>query len=219
MFDWLGRLLRGRWLEPRHTAVSRCRRESSQVLAASRTAQRKLEASIAFLAQAAADQETAYRQLEEQYLAKVNELKQCDDLLLKMSQVGYTEKTCSLVSLQRQLEKALPDMKAAVESGHRQRQAIQTTLQQLRSKLRYQHGMLRKLHQQSVFNRAEAARLDGEFAVRNASQHLEHAQQALLQQQDELQSLRCLSKDETATLLAAINRLENHSSSRHSTTK
>lgn len=219
MFEWLGQLLGGRWLKSRPTAVARCRRESSKALSASRTAHRKLEASIAFLAQAAVDQEMAYRQLEQQYLAKVNELKQCDDRLLKMSQVGYTSAIRSLVSRQRQLEQALPEMKAAVESGHRQRQAIQHTLQQLRNKLRHQRGMLRQLHQQSVFNRAEAARLDSESAVNSASHHLERAQQALLQQQDELQTFRRLSTDETAALLAAFDRLEYHSSSRRSSLK
>ncbi|MGK7912689.1 MAG: hypothetical protein AB4050_14615 [Synechococcus sp.] len=211
MFDWLGRLLGNRWLATGSTAVSRCRRESTQVLAASKTAQRKLEASVTLLAQAAVDQEMAYRQLEQQYLAKVNELKHCEDRLLAMNQVGYSNSIRSLVGRQRQLEKALPDMKAAVESGHRQRQAIQHTLQQLRNKLRQQRGVLRQLYQQHAFNQAEAARLDSQAAIQSASQQLEHAQQTLLRQQDELQAISGLSTDETAALLAALDRLEFHS--------
>ena len=214
MFDWLERLLGGRRTEPRTSAASRCRRESSRVLTASRTAHRKLEASITFLAQAAVDQEMAYRQLEQQYLAKVTELKQCDDRLQTMGQVGYTSAISSLVSRQRQLEKALPEMKAAVESGDRQRQAIQHTLQQLRNKLRHQRGVLRQLHHQSLFNQAEAARLDSQSAVQSASQQLDRAQQALLRQQDELQAFRQLSADETTALMAALDRLEHHSTSR-----
>lgn len=221
MFDWLGRLLKSRWPESNPTAVARCQRESSHVLAASRTAHRKLEASITLLAQAAVDQEMAFHQLEQQYLAKVNELRQCDTRLQRMSQVGYTNAISPLISRQRQLEKALPDMKAAVESGYRQRQAIQHTLQQLRNKLRHQRGTLRRLHQQSAFNRAEAARLDSETAVNSANHHLEHAHQTLLRQQDELQTFRRLSSqqlssDETAALLAALDRLEYHSSSQRS---
>ncbi len=217
MFDWLGRLLGSRLLGPAPTAVARCCRESSQALAASETAHRKLESSIGFLAQAAVDQEVAYHQLEQQYLAKVNELKQCDEQLKEMGRVGYTNAIHSLLSRQRQLEKALPDMKAAVESGHRQRQAMQHTLQQLRSKLRQHHGVLRQLQHQSVFNQAEAACLDSQSAVEVASQQLERARQTLSRHQDELDAFKRLSTDETAALLAALDRLEYNSTGQRPT--
>lgn len=217
MLDWLGKFLGSRWLGSPPTAVARCRRESSQALSSSKAAHRKLESSIELLERAAVDQEVAYHQLEQQYLSKVNELKHCDEQLQEMNRVGYSSAIQSLVSRQRQLEKALPEMKAAVESGQKQRQAIQHTLQQLRHKLRQHRGMLRQLQHQSVFNQANAACLDSQAAMEVVNQQLERTRQTLSRHQDELEAFKRLSTDETAALLAALDRLEYHSTSQRST--